>query len=246
MEKRQPGYRGEQQAPEIARLQEELGRKPNLVQVLSAPSAAKPGQVGKLTPAQDRWVKHVENQAILVTEMKPILDDIKEIIARNNYDTGFVSALTGDLDPSLLTGDSQLLYHRFNALLSKQMAAETTGRGSDLLRGVIKAGKLNLGLEPENIKTLISNLEREFQRKELESEKTAEYIASGKPPLDLGQKVRQEAIKALKVETTKKPLSSAELSKLPKEVLQLKDGQEAIGDDGKVIAYRENGKFYKG
>jgi hypothetical protein len=158
-----------QQNPQVQqRTQQKLG----LGQALQRQAVAgKAGAAPKLNPADQKFDTKVVNDVEPAAEIIDILDQIDEVLGREQYSYG---ALT-DWAPQSLKGatqnlfgtpegkaDTLLLDNLMNALLTKQTLAESQGqRGSDLLRNMIRAGKLNLGQPPEVLRDISKRLRKD-------------------------------------------------------------------------------------
>lgn len=149
------------------------------------------GKAAKLSPQNDRFIKHAETDVEFADEVLPLLDEVEEIVARGQYKRGPAEVLKAKIDPSLLTGDTQALHNTLQNLLTKQAAAETKGgRGSDLLRKMVAEGKLSIGQEPATLEKRLDAIRKDVIKKKHTASVAADIQESGKVPINLAEKVR--------------------------------------------------------
>jgi hypothetical protein len=113
-------------------------------------------------------------------EVDDILDEIEKVLARNKYQTGFLTQKW--IDAGLLhnvTPDTARLANLFSRLLAKQQSAESQGqRGSNMLRQTIKEGKLSLAQPKSVLKDTFNDIRRgnKAERTEIEAIRRGEQL----------------------------------------------------------------------
>lgn len=124
--------------------------------------AGKAGAGPKLSKADEKFDTKVVNDVETAQDIVGLLDSIDEIIDRGDFGYGGGASLVPNaLLSTVYNEDTQALNNLFNALIVKQSAAESQGRGSDLLRKMIAEGKLSLGQHPEVMKFVSKRLREE-------------------------------------------------------------------------------------
>lgn len=155
----------------------------------------------KLSPIDEKYAERVESRAEVADEIEPILNDIGSILKKGPYDSkknpeGYNTGLIESYSPISLLKNSttQDLNNLMNALITKQSTLESQGKGSDLLRNMIKDGKLSLGQTPKSLQNTYERLVK-ANKEDQDKAKTLEGIISqneGKSVSNLRDKVKKQ------------------------------------------------------
>lgn len=154
----------------------------------------------KLAPLDEKYAERVQNRAEIADEIEPILDNIEQILKKGPYSSknpeGFNTGFIESLSPVGLLKNSttQDLNNLINALITKQATLESQGKGSDLLRNMIKDGKLSLAQKPTSLNNTFERLKKSNE----EDQKKAETLQGilqrneGKSVGNLREKVKKQ------------------------------------------------------
>lgn len=141
------------------------------------------------TPFKEELRKDIE----FGTDIKRVLDNIEQSLGRGAK-TGLIAANSPNF---LLDEETQGIRRNLADLVTLSSQAKGQGRGSDLLRKMIKEGKISLDMDPAAIKNAIGEMRSALNFDESVLESADEIIQknNGKEPKDLFKKARDLAIK---------------------------------------------------
>jgi len=192
----QPLQHGQMQAPQAP----QAPQGPSFAEaVQSGLTAKEKAAEQKLPPTDKKFLENLESKVEFADELLPIIDEIQDLLDEGEYTTGIIASYT----PNSILGkfpfgkNTQELDNRLSKLLAKYTQAEGKGRGSDLMRKLIKEGKLGIGQKPEVIQGALDQLRNEQEKIVLTDQARHELFEKNgeRYPADIAYKARQLAAK---------------------------------------------------
>ena len=177
------------------------------------------------------------------------LDRIDKLINNKDINWGFIAS---KVPIAQLNTDTKKLVNLFSDILVKQTKVAGQGRGSDLLRKMVEAGKFNLEQGPEVWKDISDRLREEvdYDKKLYKTRHDILREYGGKPPAEVGYLTRERVANDVRSEQANKQslqnwAKGSEIDELPANdtpQAQALEGRALESKYGPVIYL--NGKQY--
>jgi len=142
-----------------------------------------------------KFNEDLDKELLNVTKVDKVLDEVESLLDKVGY---FDTGLIGSSKPKTLRSNvAQRLDQEFNKLIVLESKIQGQGRGSDLLRRMVKEGKFSLEQSPEVMRENLRELRGVNQsvRDLGEARKRVLKQAGGEQPEDLSSLVLQEVEK---------------------------------------------------